>query len=145
MSFSPQGFECTQCGDCCKNLNAENTVLFFPQDVQTLSEYLKIPKEEFVSTYLEVVSSKDETVRDVAIFTLKNKFSVCPFLNSDNRCGVHDAKPTQCSRGPYGFFFNGETTYDCMKDVPLTTWSSLQFDRDFVQSVVSTSTPTSKG
>lgn len=98
---NPPILQCTQCGFCCRNLKRYSVMLFL-DDIQNLSEALKISNNEFIEYYCEYddIVFEDDFIH---ICYLKTNNTDCPFLEG-NLCSVHSKKPIQCKRTPYHFF-----------------------------------------
>jgi Fe-S-cluster containining protein len=135
MAESPPGFHCTQCGECCRNLNADWKVFLNFEDVQRLAAHLHLRPEAVVATHCNDESFElgDECVE---IFSLKSVDGKCLLLNENNLCSVHEAKPAQCRFGPFGLFWTGERHYECMLDVKVPAdWTSDCNDASFVNGI----------
>jgi Fe-S-cluster containining protein len=105
-------------------------VVLFPWDVRRLCDGLGLSQAEFTSRYLRATPMA-VGARNLPL--LGEKDGQCVFLARDNRCLVHEFKPTQCARGPFGFFWRGERDFACMKDVRVpTSWSSVSADRELM-------------
>lgn len=135
-NLSPNEFQCTKCGDCCKRLTADENVLFFDSDVEKISSYLGISTNEFRGRYLVKIENQLTQSLPYEIHQFKETFSDCPFLGIDNTCAVHLVKPDQCARGPFGFFFDGQARFSCMEGVDTALWNSTKADQDFVQQLL---------
>ncbi len=130
-TFAPLDFNCTKCGECCTGLGNEFTVFFFESDVVKAARFLNLSEAEFEEKYLAVASNEDVAVRSNSLHVLrklKTQFATCPFLDTNKLCTIHVAKPTQCERGPFGFFFDGSLRYDCMSSLNSAGWSSDKLD-----------------
>ncbi len=79
--------DCLQCAQCCKNYSPR----FKTPDIKRISKQLKMRESEFIDTYLNVDLEGDFVV----------KSTPCPFLGSDNYCGIYDDRPSDCRRFPY--------------------------------------------
>ncbi len=90
---------------------------------------MKVTPQAFIKKYLQ----KIVRIRDFDAYQLSKKFKECPFLTYENKCSIHDAKPIQCARGPYGFFYQkGVYNYDCMKHINDENWTSDHFDSEII-------------
>jgi uncharacterized protein len=79
--------DCLECAACCRNYSPR----FKTPDIKRLSKYLGLKESRFIETYLKVDEDGDFVV----------KSSPCPFLGTDNKCSVYEARPSDCSRFPY--------------------------------------------
>src|SRR6202451_3067840 len=68
--------DCLQCANCCKNYSPR----FKTPDIKRISKHLKMKEGDFIETYLRVDEDGD--------YVAKSK--PCPFLGSDNYCGIYD-------------------------------------------------------
>ena len=83
-----QGYDCSQCRNCCKEY-----VGSIPwADVRRDARHLKMPYRQFMEKYLT------ENDQD-GIY--KTKHVPCDFLNEDNECILGDCKPDNCKKYPY--------------------------------------------
>jgi len=79
--------DCLQCANCCKNFSPR----FKTPDIKRISRHLNMKEGAFIETYLRLDQDGDYVV----------KSSPCPFLGSDNRCGIYENRPSDCHRFPY--------------------------------------------
>lgn len=85
-----QAFEkidCLSCANCCKTTGP----LFTDKDVERLSKHLRMKPLDFESTYLQTDEEGDLILKSVP----------CPFLGSDNYCGVYEHRPKACREYPH--------------------------------------------
>ena len=78
---------CLDCANCCKNYSPR----FKTPDIKRISKHLGMKEGAFIETYLRLDEDGDYVV----------KSSPCPFLGSDNFCGIYDVRPSDCARYPY--------------------------------------------
>jgi Fe-S-cluster containining protein len=78
---------CLQCANCCKNYSPR----FKTPDIKRISKHLKMKESDFIETYLTLDKEGDYVVNS----------KPCPFLGSDNYCGIYDVRPSDCERFPY--------------------------------------------
>jgi Fe-S-cluster containining protein len=143
-SYAPIDFVCNQCGDCCRGFNERYSVVFFGSDVNRVAEFLKLDKVQFCEDFLDIIPSEErrgnDKVGSVQMYRLKQKFLERPFLSGSNLCSIHDAKPIQCIRGPFGFFYDGILHYDCMRKCRNTSdWTSIDFDAKLINQFIKAS------
>jgi Fe-S-cluster containining protein len=79
--------DCLSCAACCKNYSPR----FKTPDIKRISKGVGMRESVFISTYLRLDEDGDYVV----------KSSPCPFLGSDNHCGIYDIRPSDCRRFPY--------------------------------------------
>lgn len=84
-------FSCTGCGICCKE---KGYVFFTDDDIAKASRYLNINPISFIQKYLNF----DE---QYGYFIKVDDEQMCHFLDENNKCIIHNAKPTQCRTFPY--------------------------------------------
>lgn len=78
---------CLECANCCRNYSPR----FKTPDIKRISRHLGMKEGVFIETYLRLDEDGDYVV----------KSSPCPFLGSDNFCGIYDVRPSDCARYPY--------------------------------------------
>ena len=85
-------FECqTGCGKCCTVPEREMGFVFLtPDDIIRLSEFFKLPIQEFLHTYTECTAGQTH---------IKGR-TTCMFLKG-TLCDIHEARPVQCSTFPF--------------------------------------------
>lgn len=85
-------FECTQCGNCCRNHGEYTFVYLSAKDVVAIADHLSLPPKRFVAEYCQV---EDGWV------TLRMDAPACAFLLEDNRCAIYPVRPKQCATWPF--------------------------------------------
>ncbi len=85
-------FSCTQCGNCCRNHGEYAFVYLMPSEVASIAAWLGLSRAEFLARHC--------TRKDGAV-TLRTDSPACPFLQSDQRCGIYPVRPTQCATWPF--------------------------------------------
>lgn len=78
---------CLECANCCRNYSPR----FKTPDIKRISRHLGMKEGVFIENYLRLDEDGDYVV----------KSSPCPFLGSDNFCGIYDVRPSDCARYPY--------------------------------------------
>lgn len=78
---------CLECANCCKNYSPR----FKTPDIKRISKHMGMKESVFIETYLRLDEDGDYVVRSTP----------CPFLGSDNFCGIYDVRPSDCARYPY--------------------------------------------
>lgn len=91
---------CIQCGKCCKSRAIDIT----------FSDILRWNAEERWDILSEVSYIKNYPHAGMGGLyiekSLKKKSNMnrhCPFLTTDNKCSIHDSKPSGCSDAPLGY------------------------------------------
>lgn len=79
--------DCLQCANCCKTTSP----VFYQNDIERAAKHLRIKPGEFITTYLDMDEDGD--------FVFKS--APCPFLGSDNYCGIYDSRPKACREYPH--------------------------------------------
>lgn len=85
-------FECTQCGNCCRNHGAYAYVYVSDREVAAIARHLALTRADFLERYC--VIEDGWTV-------LRMDAPACPFLSGDNRCGIYPVRPKQCATWPF--------------------------------------------
>lgn len=85
-------FECTQCGNCCRNHGEYAYVYLAEADVEAIAGHLGLGREEFLSTWCE---------REDGHVVLRMDRPSCPFLDRDGRCRIYPVRPKQCATWPF--------------------------------------------
>ncbi len=85
-------FECTQCGNCCRNHGDYSYVYLTRHDVSAIADHLGLPRDRFVAEHCVV---EDGWV------TLRMDAPACAFLLEDNRCAIYPVRPKQCATWPF--------------------------------------------
>lgn len=84
-------FRCRRCGNCCRG---EGQVWLQPADLDTLADALNLTVEAFTRQYTRLDAGR----RGLILTDQSN--DDCIFLQTDNNCAVHAAKPAQCRAFP---------------------------------------------
>ena len=79
--------DCLQCANCCRTTGP----LLKAKDIERLAAHFKMRPSVFSEQYLRIDEDGDY------IF----KAMPCPFLGSDNYCGVYESKPSACANYPH--------------------------------------------
>ena len=86
-------FECTQCGNCCKNHGDYEFVYLTEVELKAIPEKLGISRKEFTERYC--------TKEPGSWWSLRMDAPACPFLGEDNSCGIYEVRPKQCQTWPF--------------------------------------------
>ncbi len=103
-------FECTQCGNCCRNHGAYANVYLGERDIRAISEHLGLSRQRFLARYCR---------EEGGWITLRMDQPACPFLREDQRCGIYSVRPKQCATWPFWkenlerAAWEGEVSEDC--------------------------------
>lgn len=90
-------FRCKQCGKCCKN---RKDILLNPYDLHRMSSVLGVSHQDIIERYCTVYIG-DSSRFPCVLLKPVGKEKVCPLLKN-NRCSVHQGKPTVCALYPLG-------------------------------------------
>ena len=85
-------FECSQCGNCCRNHGEYAYVYLAQADVEAMAAHLGLSPRAFLRRHC---------TRDEGYVVLRMDEPACPFLGEDNRCGVYPVRPMQCRTWPF--------------------------------------------
>lgn len=85
-------FECTQCGNCCRNHGDYTFVYLAERDVTAIADHLGLSRARFLERYCQEVEGW---------VTLRMDAPACPFLQADARCGIYPVRPKQCATWPF--------------------------------------------
>jgi Fe-S-cluster containining protein len=86
-------FECTQCGNCCRNHGDYAYVYLTEPELKAIPAYLGLTRRQFLARYC--------TKEDGSWYSLRMDEPACPFLGEDNRCGIYQVRPKQCATWPF--------------------------------------------
>lgn len=114
-------FECTMCGACCNNLGENQAVLLLKEDISAIATIENITEEEVTSKYCDV-SPQFSAIAGKTILQLKScNGGRCIFLDTHNKCSIHEYKPNQCRIGPERFMpHTMKNDYECMAGVDIS-------------------------
>ncbi len=85
-------FECTQCGNCCKNSGGYDYVYLTDHDVVAIAQHLDLTPAAFVQRHC---------VLEDGWVILRMDEPACAFLTEDNRCSIYPVRPKQCATWPF--------------------------------------------
>lgn len=85
-------FECTRCGNCCRNHGDYAYVYLMPPEVTGLADFLELSEAEFLARFC---------VEDEGWTVLRMDRPRCPFLSPEGGCTVYPARPRQCRTWPF--------------------------------------------
>jgi len=92
-SFWAEGirFECQGSGQCCTSRGSYGYVYLTLDDRRRFARHFKITTRAFTLKYC---------AKEDGFFFLRNLKDDCEFLK-ENRCGVYEARPSQCRTWPF--------------------------------------------
>lgn len=79
--------DCLKCANCCKTTGP----LFTHKDVRVISKHLRMRPAAFAEEYLRTDEDGDQVLQQLP----------CPFLGSDNYCGIYEVRPKACREYPH--------------------------------------------
>lgn len=82
-----ESIDCLQCANCCKTTGPLLTV----QDIERISKAKRLSESTFTLTYLREDEDGDFVFKSMP----------CPFLMSDNYCGIYEIRPRACREFPH--------------------------------------------
>ena len=86
-------FECSQCGNCCKNHGAYTYVNLSPADTRRIAAHLGLSRTDFLREHCEL---------EPGFFPhLRNDGEACRFLTAEGRCRIYPVRPVQCATWPF--------------------------------------------
>ena len=91
-------FRCKQCGGCCRD---RADILLSPFDLCRMAQILDKQLTDVIQEYGYVYVGDSSKVPLVSL-KMRQDNGKCPFLKSDNRCGIHKGKPSVCALFPLG-------------------------------------------
>lgn len=86
-------FQCTQCGNCCRNHGDYAYVYLTKVELSEIPEYLKLTRAQFLERYC----SKEPG----SWWSLRMDQPACPFLTAEGRCAIYSVRPKQCRTWPF--------------------------------------------
>lgn len=86
-------FECQGSGKCCLSHGQYGFVYLTLKDRKRIAKHLGLSTSAFTRKYCK---------KNLGHFCLdEGKRSECQFLSSDKKCGIYEARPTQCRTWPF--------------------------------------------
>ncbi|MCC7012665.1 MAG: YkgJ family cysteine cluster protein [Planctomycetes bacterium] len=86
-------FECTRCGNCCRNHGEYTFVSLSEVELRQIPAFLGVSRDEFLARYCELEAGFHPT--------LKMDAPACPFLGADQSCAIYPVRPKQCRTWPF--------------------------------------------
>ncbi len=86
-------FECTQCGNCCRNHGEYHYVHLTQIELDQIPKFLGISRRDFLKRYC--------TKEPHSFVTLRMDTPACPFLNEKQQCSIYPVRPMQCRTWPF--------------------------------------------
>lgn len=94
-------FKCQACSKCCYGF--KGYVFLSKKDIDKISKFLKISKEDFLKKYtrkvLNKIQNKYKYKYKISLKELSNTFE-CIFLK-DKKCQIYKVRPSQCKTYPF--------------------------------------------
>ena len=101
-------FECTQCGQCCRNIKPEDKVLLTSIDIWRMAKALDKDVPEFIGEYCDLVPGGESML---PLLVLKDRMDGSCIMLKKGKCSVHEGKPLVCALNPLGrILFLNEVT-----------------------------------
>lgn len=85
-------FECTQCGNCCRNHGEYAYVYLTEGEIEAIAAHLGLERADFLASYCQ---------EEDGWITLRTSEPACAFLQADNRCAIYPVRPKQCATWPF--------------------------------------------
>lgn len=86
-------FQCTACGDCCKNHGEGFQYVFSTRaERRAIAQRLGMTLRNFEAEFTE---------RVMGALSFVSKGDACVFLNEQGRCSVYEVRPKQCRTFPF--------------------------------------------
>lgn len=86
-------FVCHQCGNCCRG---DGFVELTDEEIDRMAKHLGLTRDDFLGRYGEY----HKPSRKWHLIDQDDDLQSCIFLQPDNSCRVHEAKPDQCRNFP---------------------------------------------
>lgn len=99
-------FKCQRCGQCCE----KSGLPWDPNNIQKISEFLKMDSEDFVTRYYEDIIYRKNG--KIFIRPDQTRRKPCPFLGEDKNCQIYPVRPNGCKAYPIETDF-GRCGVDC--------------------------------
>jgi len=84
--------ECNECTHCC----GFGGGFLLEDDMERISDFLELSKEEFRQKYTEEFEKFNTTLQRLKSDNPKKIHSPCVFMDKEEKCMVHQAKPLHC-------------------------------------------------
>ncbi len=78
--------DCLSCANCCKT----TVTTFTNEDISKAAKFMGISRKQFINLYL---------ISDMGEYTTIS--TPCPFLETDNKCAIYEARPMACDSFPH--------------------------------------------
>jgi hypothetical protein len=85
-------FECTGCGNCCRNHGAYAYVYLSDREVAAIAAHVGLERRVFLERYC---------ILEDGWTALRMDQPACPFLTPENRCSIYSVRPKQCATWPF--------------------------------------------
>ncbi|KAG2487266.1 hypothetical protein HYH03_014107 [Edaphochlamys debaryana] len=87
-------FHCTMCGKCC---TGEGEIWMSPDEAVAIARHLRMSLQTFLGNYAKQYSK----YKGWRMLKTQPGSSACIFLGEDNKCKIHEVRPSQCSTYPW--------------------------------------------
>ena len=87
-------FQCRMSGNCCRG---DGFVALTDEDIYRIAELLNQTPEEMLDQYAKF----DRQSHTWILLDQHDELQSCVFLQNDNTCQIHEAKPEQCQGFPF--------------------------------------------
>lgn len=110
--------DCAGCSSCCQDMG--NSIILDPFDVFQLTTNLSVSFEELMKDKISL-----HLVDGVILPSLhfierstsnENGHEICPFLNQEGRCSIHDFRPGFCRLFPLGRYYVNNSFHYILQD-----------------------------
>jgi hypothetical protein len=85
-------FECTGCGNCCRNHGEYAFVYLTEGEVTAIAAHLELERAVFLKRHCQ---------KEDGWITLRMDQPACAFLTPENRCSIYPVRPKQCATWPF--------------------------------------------
>jgi uncharacterized protein len=86
-------FECTRCGNCCRNHGDYTFVSLGPVELREIPDFLGVSREKFLADHCDKEPGYHPTLR--------MDRPACPFLTAEQTCSIYPVRPMQCRTWPF--------------------------------------------
>lgn len=104
--ISRNGFQCLQCGACCRGDEQTSRVIVSPPEIDRIIKATGLERNGIVVPYPEFIES-DKGGRFTFEWCLRNEGGKCIFLAEDGQCSIYSVRPWICRT--YPFALDGDT------------------------------------
>jgi len=91
-------FWCKRCGNCCK---VEGYVPITQKEISKIADALFVEEQFFIDEFTRILPNKS------GLSLTESATGACVFLQKDNKCAIHEEKPSHCRKFPVKWHFAG--------------------------------------